>query len=30
MARKIDNCPELIKAQAQHSGPDLGRNLWSG
>jgi hypothetical protein len=30
MARKIKDGVRLIKMQAQHPGPDLGRNLWSG
>jgi hypothetical protein len=27
VARKIDNCAEVIKAQAQHADPDLGPGL---
>ena len=30
MARKIKDGVRVIKTQAQHLGPDLDRNMWSG
>jgi hypothetical protein len=30
IARKINTPPETIKAQAEDSHPDLGRDSWSG